>query len=80
MFLSPSKRPGLVSSLLQAMTRGRKAAKQKTKQKEKSLKQTNSSLDPLKMYICRTCLKKFDHIEEMGKHVLSEHRKKGEIA
>ena len=80
MFLSPSKRPGLVSSLLQALTRGGKAAKQKVRQKEQSLKQTNTSLDPLKMYICRTCLKKFAHIEEMGKHVLSEHRKKGEIA
>jgi CBS domain-containing protein len=33
MFLSPSKRPGLVSSLLQAMTRGSKAAKQKDKTK-----------------------------------------------
>jgi len=79
MFLSPSKRPGLVSSLLQAMTRGSKAAKQKTKQKEQSLKQIDTSVDPLKIYICRTCLKKFDHIEQMGKHVLSEHRKKGEI-
>ena len=31
MFLSPSKRPGLVSSLLQAMTRGRDGDKKKTK-------------------------------------------------
>ena len=34
MFLSPSKRPELVSSLLQAMARGSKTAKQKTKQRE----------------------------------------------
>jgi hypothetical protein len=80
MFLSPSKRPGLVSSLLRAMTRGRNEAKQKTKQKEQSLKRMNALGGPLKMYICRICLKKFDHIEEMGKHVLSKHRKKGEIA
>jgi CBS domain-containing protein len=80
MFLSPSKRPGLVSSLLQAMTRGRNEATQKTKQKEQSLKRMNALAGPLKMYICRICLKKFDHIEEMGKHVLSKHRKKGEVA
>jgi CBS domain-containing protein len=80
MFLSPSKRPGLVLSLLQALTRGGKAAKQKVKQEEQSLKRMDTLLDPLKMYICRTCLKKFAHIEEMGRHVLSEHRKKGEIA
>lgn len=80
MFLSPSKRPGLVSSLLQAISRGRKAAKQKTRQKEQLSKKTDTSFDPLRMYICRTCLKKFDNIEEMEKHVLTEHRKKGEIA
>jgi CBS domain-containing protein len=80
-FLSPSKRPGLVSSLLQAISRGRKAAaKQKTRQKEQLSKKTDTSFDPLRMYVCRTCLKKFDNIEEMEKHVLTEHRKKGEIA
>ena len=39
MFLSPSKRPGLVSSLLQAMSRGRSnGAKKRTKQKLQSSK------------------------------------------
>jgi CBS domain-containing protein len=79
MFLSPSKRPGLVSSLLQALTRGGKAAKQKAKQQEQSLKRMNTSFDPLKMYICRICLKKFDHIEEMGKHVLSDIERKAKL-
>lgn len=73
MFLSPSKRPGLVSSLLQAMTRGRKAAKQQTRRKVRSLEQMDTSVDPLKIYICRTCTKKFDHIKQMERHVLSEH-------
>lgn len=81
MFLSPSKRPGLVSSLLQAISRGRKVTtKQKTRQKEQLSKKSDTSIDPLKMYICRTCLKKFHNIEEMGKHILTKHRKKGEIA
>jgi CBS domain-containing protein/predicted transcriptional regulator len=74
MFLSPSKRPGLVSSLLQAMTRGSKVAKQMTELKEQSLKKIDNSADPLKIYICRICLKKFDRIEQMGKHILSKHR------
>jgi CBS domain-containing protein len=80
-FLSPSKRPGLVSSLLQAISRGSRAeAKQKTRHKEQSSTKTETSFEPLKMYICRTCSKKFDNIEEMGRHVLTEHGKKGEIA
>jgi CBS domain-containing protein len=81
MFLSPSKRPGLISSLLQAIARGNKpAVKQETRLKEKSPKQIDTSVDPPKIYICRTCLKKFDHIEQMGKHVLSEHRKTDRIS
>ena len=44
MFLSPSKRPGLVSSLLQAMSRGRSnAAKKRTKQKLQSSKPMDTS-------------------------------------
>jgi CBS domain-containing protein/predicted transcriptional regulator len=74
MFLSPSKRPGLVSSLLRAIARGTKAAKKETRQRRKLLKQTYSSVEDMKIYICRTCFKKFDQVERMGKHVMSEHR------
>jgi CBS domain-containing protein/predicted transcriptional regulator len=44
MFLSPSKRPGLVSSLLQAMSRGRSnTSKKRTKQKLQSSKPMDTS-------------------------------------
>jgi hypothetical protein len=69
-----------MGSCIEHLTRGRNETKQKTKQKEQSLKRMNALTGPLKMDICSICLKKFDHIEEMGKHVLSKHRKKGEIA
>ena len=49
----------------------------KTKQKEQSLKQMNALVGPLKMYICRICLKKFDHIEEIeacSNHTSKERR------
>jgi CBS-domain-containing membrane protein len=84
MFLSPSKRPGLVFSLLQALSRGRKErlkhqTKHQLRQKQHALEEIPSSLDSLKYYICRTCFKKFNNIERMGEHVLAEHCQKGEI-
>ncbi len=60
MFLSPSKRAGLVSSLLQAMSRGRSnAAKKRTKQKSKPMDTLDSERDirtPIIIKILKSCV------------------------
>jgi CBS domain-containing protein len=64
-FLSPSRRPGISLSILQAISRGRKLDK---------------IFDESFMhYKCRTCREWFDSLGDIETHMVVEHLQKGEI-
>ncbi|MFY9566173.1 MAG: CBS domain-containing protein [Nitrososphaeraceae archaeon] len=64
-FLSPSRRPGISLSILQAISRGRKL---------------NKIFDESFMhYKCRACREWFDSLGDIENHMVVEHLQKGEI-